>query len=565
MFGIQSDADHILDAIKHSQATIEFTIDGKIVDANPLFLKLMGYDRAEVVGQHHRIFMAPEDAGSVEYQEFWQRLKAGESFTAVFRRIARDGHEVWLQATYNAVLDRRGNPCKIFKIATDVTQQKLQNADYAGQVDAIRKSQAVIEFALDGTILYANDHFLGAMGYRLDEIMGKHHKIFVGSEFVKSREYEEFWKQLSAGKYMSAEYQRFGKGNREVWIQASYNPIFDMAGRPFKVVKYATDITTQKMTSLDAAAQIAAIHKVQAVISFDMNGKILDANKKFLDLMGYRLDEIKGKYHQLFVEKHYAQSKEYQEFWATLRSGDFLESNYKRIAKDGKEVWINASYNPVLDLNGKPFKVVKFASDITLQVHARGVLAGLAENSTGSAEIVASSSEEMLSSIREISLNMQRTQAVADEIVARSDAAEQVRVDLEQTSEAMEGVVGIIRDLADQVNLLALNATIEAARAGDAGKGFAVVAGEVKSLATQTARATDEIATQIDAMQSITRRVTTSTQDIASSASSVSDYVNAVASAVEEQTAVTKDISRNIDIVFQGIVELTNCVRGITK
>ncbi|WP_417844753.1 PAS domain S-box protein [Thalassospira sp.] len=565
MFGIRSDADHILDAIKHSQGTIEFTIDGKIVDANPLFLKLMGYDRAEVVGQHHRIFMAPEDAGSVEYQEFWQRLKAGESFTAVFRRIARDGHEVWLQATYNAVLDRRGNPCKIFKIATDVTQQKLQNADYAGQVDAIRKSQAVIEFALDGTILYANDHFLGAMGYRLDEIMGKHHKIFVGAEFAKSREYEEFWKQLSAGKYMSAEYQRFGKGNREVWIQASYNPIFDMAGRPFKVVKYATDITTQKMTSLDAAAQIAAIHKVQAVISFDMNGKILDANKKFLDLMGYRLDEIKGKYHQLFVEKHYAQSKEYQEFWATLRSGDFLESNYKRIAKDGKEVWINASYNPVLDLNGKPFKVVKFASDITLQVHARGVLAGLAENFTGSAEIVASSSEEMLSSIGEISLNMQRTQAVADEIVARSDAAEQVRVDLEQTSEAMEGVVGIIRDLADQVNLLALNATIEAARAGDAGKGFAVVAGEVKSLATQTARATDEIATQIDAMQSITRRVTTSTQDIASSASSVSDYVNAVASAVEEQTAVTKDISRNIDIVFQGIVELTNCVRGITK
>ncbi|WP_168184935.1 PAS domain-containing methyl-accepting chemotaxis protein [Thalassospira sp. MCCC 1A01428] len=501
MFGIRSDADHILDAIKHSQGTIEFTIDGKIVDANPLFLKLMGYDRAEVVGQHHRIFMAPEDAGSVEYQEFWQRLKAGESFTAVFRRIARDGHEVWLQATYNAVLDRRGNPCKIFKIATDVTQQKLQNADYAGQVDAIRKSQAVIEFALDGTILYANDHFLGAMGYRLDEIKGKPHKIFVGAEFAKSREYEEFWKQLSAGKYMSAEYQRFGKGNREVWIQASYNPIFDMAGRLFKVVKYATDITTQKMTSLDAAAQIAAIHKVQAVISFDMNGKILDANKKFLDLMGYRLDEIKGKYHQLFVEKHYAQSKEYQEFWATLRSGDFLESNYKRIAKDGKEVWINASYNPVLDLNGKPFKVVKFASDITLQVHARGVLAGLAENSTGSAEIVASSSEEMLSSIREISLNMQRTQAVADEIVARSDAAEQVRVDLEQTSEAMEGVVGIIRDLADQVNLLALNATIEAARAGDAGKGFAVVAGEVKSLATQTARATDEIATQIDAMQ----------------------------------------------------------------
>ncbi|AUG52643.1 methyl-accepting chemotaxis protein [Thalassospira marina] len=565
MFGIRSDADNILDAIKRSQGTIEFTLDGKIVDANSNFLKLMGYDLREVVGQHHRIFVTSEDSTSAEYKEFWRRLRAGESFGAVFRRVAKDGTEVWIQATYNPVLDRKGKTYKIFKVATDVTESRLRAADHAGQVDAIRKSEAVIEFDLEGNISYANNHFLSAMGYRLEEIKGKHHRMFVDPAYAETKEYRDFWRRLAAGEYLSGEYQRYGKNGREVWIQASYNPIFDMAGRPFKVVKYAADVTETKRTAIDHAAQLEAVNKVEAAISFDMEGKVLDANKLFLDLMGYRLDEIKGKHHQMFVGKEAAQSAEYKEFWETLRNGKYLVSDFKRFAKNGKEVWIHASYNPVFDLNGKPFKVVKFASDITANMHARNVLQELAEGSSESAEMITSASEEMLASIREISQNMLKTQNIADEIVAKSDAAEEVRLDLEQTSEAMEGVVGIIRDLADQVNLLALNATIEAARAGDAGKGFAVVAGEVKSLATQTAKATDEIATQIESMQSITRRVTESTQDISNSAGSVADYVNAVASAVEEQTAVTQDISRNIEVVFRGIVELADCVRGIAK
>lgn len=565
MFGIRSDADNILDAIKRSQGTIEFTLDGKIVDANSNFLKLMGYDLREVVGQHHRIFVTAEDSTSAEYKEFWRRLRAGESFGAIFRRVAKDGTEVWIQATYNPVLDRKGETYKIFKVATDVTESRLRAADHDGQVEAIRKSEAVIEFDLEGNITYANNHFLSAMGYRLEEIKGKHHRMFVDPAYAETKEYRDFWRRLAAGEYLSGEYQRYGKNGREVWIQASYNPIFDMAGRPFKVVKYAADVTETKRTAIDQAAQLDAVKKVQAAISFDMEGKVLDANKLFLDLMGYRLDEIKGKHHQIFVGKEAAQSAEYKEFWETLRGGKYLVSDFKRFAKNGKEVWIHASYNPVFDLNGKPFKVVKFASDITATMRARNVLQELAEGSSESAEMITSASEEMLASIREISQNMLKTQTIADEIVAKSDAAEEVRLDLEQTSEAMEGVVGIIRDLADQVNLLALNATIEAARAGDAGKGFAVVAGEVKSLATQTAKATDEIATQIESMQSITRRVTESTQDISNSAGSVADYVNAVASAVEEQTAVTQDISRNIEVVFRGIVELADCVRGIAK
>ncbi|WP_114088934.1 PAS domain S-box protein [Thalassospira profundimaris] len=565
MLGIGSDAAHILEAIKRSQGTIEFTLDGTITDANEKFLSLMGYGLGEVVGQKHSIFVHPDDAKSADYQDFWRRLRGGESFSAVFRRIAKGGREVWIQATYNAVLDRKGNPCKVFKVATDVTASRLLAADHAGQVDAIRRSQAVIEFDLAGNILNANDHFLSAMGYRIDEIKGRHHRIFVDGVYAESKEYADFWRRLAAGEYLSGEYQRYGKNGREIWIQATYNPIFDMAGRPFKVVKYALDVTDAKKKAMDHAAQIEAVHKVEAAISFDMNGKILDANKLFLDLMGYRLEEIKGKHHQMFVSKEMAQSSEYKTFWDTLKGGQFLVSDFKRIAKGGKEVWIHGSYNPVFDLNGKPFKVVKFASDITANIRARNVLQELAEGSSESAELIASASEEMLASIREISSNMFKTKAIADEIVTKSDAAENVRLDLEQTSGAMEGVVDIIRTLAEQVNLLALNATIEAARAGDAGKGFAVVAGEVKNLATQTAKATDEISAQIDAMQQITSRVTNSTRDISESAGSVADYVNAVASAIEEQTAVTHDISRNIEVVFRGIVELTDCVRGVAK
>lgn len=565
MFNARSDAAHIVEAVKRSQGTIEFTLDGKILDANDNFLNLMGYSLSEIRGKHHSLFVEHEYAQSPGYKEFWERLRAGKFFTAEFKRFGKGGKEIWIQATYNPVLDRRGVPYKVFKVATDVTEKKLQAADYSGQIDAIGKSQAVIEFAMDGTILTANRNFLSAVGYELSEVQGKHHSIFVSTEYAKSAEYADFWTKLRNGQYMAAEYQRFGKGGREVWIQASYNPIMDMAGRPFKVVKYATDITQEKKQAADHQAQVEAISKAQAVISFDMDGNILDANDNFLSLMGYRLDDVRGKHHSMFVERDYAGSDDYRQFWETLRAGQYMASDYKRIAKNGTEVWIQASYNPVMGLNGKPFKVVKFANDITPQVKARKVVRELSEGSSESAEAVASASEEMLSAISEISQSMQRSQVAVNNIVEKSAVAEQVRVDLEQTSEAMVGVVQIIRDLAEQVNLLALNATIEAARAGDAGKGFAVVAGEVKSLATQTAKATDQISEQINAMQDITRRVTDSTEQITVAASSVSDYVNAVASAVEEQTAVTKDISKNIQSVFTGIQELTNCVKRIAS
>ena len=563
MFGAGNDDGHIIDAIKRSQGTIEFTMDGKIITANKNFLSLLGYELEEVKGKHHSMFVDPEYAKSPEYREFWERLAAGEFFTAEFHRFGKGGKDVWIQATYCPVLNKHGKPYKVFKVASDVTDQKRQKSDYAGQIEAIGKSQAVIEFDMDGKILMANQNFLDAMGYTLAEVQGKHHQMFVDPVYAKSPEYKKFWETLRSGKYMSAEYQRFGKGGKEVWIQASYNPIIDMNGRAFKVVKYATDITAEKLRAADYAGQIEAIGKSQAVISFEMDGTIIDANDNFLNAMGYKLADLKGRNHSMCVDPEYVKTDAYKDFWAALRRGEYQSGEFKRMGKGGKDVWISASYNPVFDMNGRPFKVVKYASDITKQVMTRTTAEELAEGSSASAEAVASASEEMLAAIQEISESMHRSQIAVNDIVAKSEMADGIRTELESTSESMSGVVQIIRDLAEQVNLLALNATIEAARAGDAGKGFAVVAGEVKNLATQTAKATDQIEAQINSMLSITKRVVDSTREISESAGSVSDYVNTVASAVEEQTSVTHDISKNIQFVFNGINELNSCVKSI--
>ena len=565
MFGAGSDDRHIIEAIKRSQGTIEFTMDGKIITANKNFLSLLGYELEEVKGKHHSMFVDPEYAKSPEYREFWERLATGEFFTAEFHRFGKGGKDVWIQATYCPVLNKHGKPYKVFKVASDVTDQKRQKSDYAGQIEAIGKSQAVIEFDMDGKILMANQNFLDAMGYTLAEVQGKHHQIFVDPAYAKSPEYTKFWETLRSGKYMSAEYQRFGKGGKEVWIQASYNPILDMNGRPFKVVKYATDVTAEKLRAADYAGQIEAIGKSQAVISFELDGTIIDANDNFLNAMGYKLADLKGRNHSMCVDPEYVKTDAYKDFWAALRRGEYQSGEFKRMGKGGKDVWISASYNPVFDMNGRPFKVVKYASDVTKQVMTRTTAEELAEGSSASAEAVASASEEMLAAIQEISESMHRSQIAVNDIVAKSEMADGIRTELESTSESMSGVVQIIRDLAEQVNLLALNATIEAARAGDAGKGFAVVAGEVKNLATQTAKATDQIEAQINSMLSITKRVVDSTREISESAGSVSDYVNTVASAVEEQTSVTHDISKNIQFVFNGINELNSCVKSIAS
>ncbi|MGE4278924.1 MAG: PAS domain S-box protein [Magnetospirillum sp.] len=255
-----------LDAVYNSQAVIEFSMDGMVLDANANFLKVMGYELSEIRGRHHSMFVEPAYRDSDAYGRFWEKLKRGEADTAQYKRLGKGGHEVWIEASYNPIRDRNGTLCKVVKFAVDVTEQKMHLADLSGTVDAIDRSQAMISFTLDGTILDANQNFLDTMGYGLAEILGKHHSMFVDAEYGASLDYRDFWAALRHGRFQRSQFRRFGKDGREVWIEASYNPILDPAGKPYKVIKVATNITEQ----------VALLNKLKDLI--DVNFTEIDAS-----------------------------------------------------------------------------------------------------------------------------------------------------------------------------------------------------------------------------------------------------------------------------------------------
>jgi methyl-accepting chemotaxis protein len=531
-----------LDAIGRSQATIEFALDGTILTANENFLKALGYGLEEIKGKHHSMFVPADQRGGAAYKAFWSALKSGEFQAAEFKRIAKGGREIWIEASYNPVLDGDGKPIKVVKIATDITAKKINAMTEASKVSAIGRAQAVIEFKLDGTIVTANQNFCQALGYSLAEIEGKHHSLFVGPAERDSAAYREFWARLNRGEFQAGEYKRIGKGGREVWILASYNPLLDENGKPFGVAKFATDVTAEKLKNADLAGQISAIDKAQAVIEFNMDGTIITANANFLGTLGYSLAEIKGKHHSMFVEPLERDGAAYREFWATLNRGQYQAAEYKRIGKGGKEVYIQASYNPILDLNGKPFKVVKYATDTTRQVLVRMGN----ERVRGMMESVAAGSEELNASVREISEAMTKSRETAMSAVEQVASADAQAQRLTEAAKAMSGIIEMINSITSQINLLALNATIESARAGEAGRGFAVVASEVKSLANQARQATDKIGQEIGSLNGISGDVVSALGSIKQAINNVSEYVTSTAAAVEEQSTVTNEMSTSM-------------------
>jgi len=507
---------------------------------------------------------------------------------------------VVLKTNINSVLGRENEVIGYVVNWEDVTERLKLEAEYITQVDAISKSHAIIAFQMDGTILTANDNFLKVVGYGLDEIKDRHHSMFVEPLVRNSAEYHDFWARLNRGEFQAGESKRIGKNGREIWLNATYHPILDRNGKAFKVIKYASDVTAVKLRNADTQGQLGAISKVQAVIEFSLDGNILAANDNFLNLMGYRLDDIQGRHHSLFVDAAFANGAEYRRFWAELAAGRPQTGRFKRLGKGGAEIWIQGSYFPILDMNGKPFKVVKYATDITglklvessldetagalassaseltavsqqMAANAEetaaqaGVASAAAEQVSANVATVATGTEEMGASIKEIAKSANEAARVATSAVKVAERTNKTVAKLGESSAEIGNVIKVITSIAQQTNLLALNATIEAARAGEAGKGFAVVANEVKELAKQTAKATEDISRKIEAIQGDTKGAVEAIAQISTIINQINDIQNTIASAVEEQTATTGEISRNVNEAAKGSNEIAQNITGVAQ
>jgi len=409
--------------------------------------------------------------------------------------------------------------------------------------NALSNSMALIEFTLDGTIVAANENFSRVVGYRGSEIVGKHHSCLCERNYVNTPEYADFWARLKQGESFSGKFRRLRNNGETIWLEATYFPVADNTGRIVKVLKIASDVTEHVNEARHQEALVKAINRSMAVIEFDMEGRILCANSNFLNLMGYSFEEIRGKHHRIFCDSGYSSSSNYQQFWSKLNQGAFFSGTYSRLTKNGREVWLEASYNPILDETGKPYCVIKFATDVTANVKRME-----AEKANANTAYQISLETEALSSNGEgiILHTIEKMRALSQQVGSSGGQVQRLG---DQTAQ-ISFIVKTIKDIADQTNLLALNAAIEAARAGDSGRGFAVVADEVRSLAERTSKSTAEISSMISNIQRETEAV------IESMASSLAS--------VEEGVGLANDAGAAINQIRAGAQKVVQAVQGLS-
>ena len=506
--GTSGDTINILEAISRSQAVIEFDLKGNILTANENFCRALSYSLQEIIGRHHKMFCEPQVADSAEYREFWERLGTGAFDAGTYKRIAKGGRQIWIQASYNPVL-RKGAPYKVVKFAADITAATERAIEDAGKLSALSRSQAVIEFTPAGEIITANENFCRAMGYALEEIIGRHHRIFCKAEYVASSEYEGFWHRLAGGEFIANEFVRMDKSGREIWIQAAYNPILDSSGRVTKVVKLATDVT-ERMSA------IASVNSgLEALAGGDLRRPL---NEPFVPSM----EGLRANFNSALAR---------------------LDETMRHIGESAVAI-----------------------------AEGSGEISGTTDSFSKRTEQQAASLEETAAALEQITTTVgdSSVRAVeAGKLVARTkDGAQASGVivgkavaamgEIEKSSQEISKILGVIDDIAFQTNLLALNAGVEAARAGEAGKGFAVVAQEVRELAQRAASAAKDIKTLITSSNELVRNgvelvgeTGAALKAIVSQVDDIDANVCSIVEAAREQSAGLKEINVAVNAMDQ--------------
>jgi methyl-accepting chemotaxis protein len=512
--GARDSRGHVA-AIGRTTPIIHFDLDGLVLTANAQFLKASGYKLAEIRGQHHRMFVDADQRDTPAYREFWDRLRRGETQSAQYKRQGKDGKPLWVQATYYPILDSFGNPCKVIKHTVDVTGQMLERADGLGQLAAISKAQAVLELALDGSVLTANPNFLSTFGYSLEDVRGRHHSMFVAAEVRDGADYRNLWGKLARGEYEAGEYKCLAKGGREVWIQASFNPILDASGKPFKVVEYATDVTQQ----LSFSEQLrSVVRETRSVVS--------------------------------------------------AAAGGDLSQRIALAGKNGDVAELSRGVNELIDvMKTLVDQITDTAGEVQLAAEeissGNGNLSQRTAEQAASLEQTASSMEEMASTVRQTAENAAQANQLAIDACAQAEkggavvgAAIGAMSGINASSSKIADIIGVIDEIAFQTNLLALNAAVEAARAGEQGRGFAVVASEVRSLAGRSATAAKEIKALI---QDSVARVSEGSRLVDESGRTLDGIVGAVkkvTTIVAEIASASREQSIGIEQVNRAVIHM---------
>jgi methyl-accepting chemotaxis protein len=514
----QQELEGQMNAINASTAYIEFNPDGIIIKCNELFLRTMRYSsEKEIEGKHHRIFCEPSYTNSREYEQFWANLRNGQAQVGEFRRKAKDGTEVWLTANYTPVKDEKGNVVRVIKLANDITGQKIRNMDYQGQLEAISRSNAVIEFNMDGTIITANDNFLRVTGYSLNEIRGKHHRMFVTSEYGRSNEYRQFWDTLNRGEFLVGTYSRINKRGEDIYLQASYNPIADADGNPMKVVKYALDMT-------EVIRVIKAMSKgdlsMRCDTSVDNGGLTAEINKT--------LENISS------VLGNISQGSD-----VVAKSSDLLQKKADDLKRSTTEVAtaIAQMAKGAQDQAGRTDESSKLINHV---MNSSNEMERKANFINKTAEKGLDSSNQGMKTVKVLVNNMNGIKESAGQ------TAHSISV-LTKRTEEIGRTLNVITDIASQTNLLALNAAIEAARAGDAGRGFAVVAEEIRKLAEDSRKSAVEIEKIIGDVQKDTQ--------------AAGKAIEAMESSVKEGNRSSSEA----EVIFQEIAKSSEDTFGASK